>query len=57
MNKEELVEIMNNQITIINQDLTKEQKRDFIIKLVKSWKKEEPATVNYEIIEKEVKIA
>ena len=57
MNKEELVEIMNNQITIINQDLTKEQKRDFIIKLVKSWKKEEPATVNYEMIEKEVKIA
>ncbi len=49
MNKEELVEIMNSQITIINQDLTPEQKRDFIVELVKNWKNEKTVITNYEL--------
>lgn len=49
MNREELAEIMNNQVTIISQDLTPEQKRDFIVELVKNWKNEKTVITDYEL--------
>lgn len=57
MNREELAEIKNSQVTIISQDLTPEQKRDFIVELVKNWKNEKLETIDYESEEKEMKIA